>query len=110
MDFSTSGGKQHLQIGALTGADALLFLLPRSLKLKVVALKLLRHHKLTTSDSLWLHWLNQWSIPIEGDLQDEPFDLEPGGYTFSLPGEPLVYEILNLRGDVRPFQRQHAPE
>lgn len=64
------GGLHHLQAQHYAGIDAFLLpLLPRALRLRVVAWKILRHHGF-------------------------PKELAPGSFTFSLPGESLVYEIL----------------
>lgn len=67
------GGEHHLQVQMYEGLDAVLLpLLPRALRLRVVAWKILRHH-------------------------NYPQNISPGSFTFSLPGESLVYEIANAR-------------
>src|SRR5258706_14806582 len=83
------GGTHHLQAQAFTGWDAFVLpLLPRGLRLRAVARKILRHHKIVTKRV------------FRGKV--EPV---PAGFTFSLPGEMIPYEIVDTAGRVRPYVR-----
>lgn len=75
------GGAHHIQAQMYGGLDALLLpLMPRPIRLRIVAWKILRHLGF-------------------------PKDFSPGSFTFSLPGEQLVYEIADARAHVRPFKQ-----
>lgn len=87
------GGVHHLQAQAFTGRDAFVLpWLPRGLLLRVVARKILRHHKIKSMNRLFM-WLARVKV--------EPMDA--GTFTFSLPGESLPYEIVDTSGRVQAY-------
>ena len=75
--MSDYGGAHHLQINGFTGLDVFLGWLPRGLRLRLVARKILRHHGIQ--------------------------EVTPGAFTFTLPGETAAYEIVDSEGNVRPW-------
>lgn len=73
-------GEHHMKIDIYGGTDAVVLpMLPRSIRLRVVAKKILRRY-------------------------GNPKEVIAGAFTFSLPGEALVYEITDATGRVKPFR------
>lgn len=80
MEQPTFGGTHHMKIDIYNGVDSVVLpLLPRAIRLRVVAKKILRHY-------------------------GSPKEVVAGAFTFSLPGESSVYEIADATGRVKPFR------
>ena len=76
--ISAIGGKHHFKIDLYVGKDWLLHFVPRPWRLRIIARKVLRR-------------FGNPECPAAGE------------YTFSLPGESIIYEISSPTGATRPF-------
>lgn len=91
------GGKRHQSIDAFNGVDALLYFLPGAFAKRVIALKLLRHHKIVDDRSVPFLWLSSiW----------HPKPTPPGDITFEYPPfSSRIWEILDTAGNTTEFKR-----